>query len=558
MTSKSAAELLDELIGPEGRLAIAYRQAAASGAAAGDQAWGPVHRILAEAVGVSSGMVAGRPEAPYSSQLGVLEPCGGCGQPTLMRVHSDPWHPSCWQRAGCPIAPAAAAPAGQATADESPAPEGPTEGAESATEASGVDDGASPLDGAAEGPYRRRKAQRQVAEDDEDTAGADEADKERRAFSKALRQLDGWDEATDGDCGAALEAWHRHVQAMGRPFTFAATAGYTGVMLYELLAAGHGSMVQPEPLASELAWQVHDGRDAGGTVRTFSFTDPEAAAQAGEALTEIDVKSQYLASARSVYVGDGEPDLHDDPEALREHLGTLIDRPGWVQLAAAPDLSTAPPHAARALAAVAEGTWLPLPLAKYLRKDCGIDLEPTRALLWPKERRGQRLRVWATTVNEARVSLERARDDGQPGATGALAVLKSVYATFLGGMLGSERNNDRGTLRPDWRDEVIAQASVNAWRALDKARRTGLGDGVRILGGLKDAVWLVSPAGTAPVRPAGLQWADQPDTAPDTYLQAGKWRVETTAEVTDGIAGAAAEGRAGLVARRVRESAAQQ
>ncbi|WP_020421147.1 hypothetical protein [Amycolatopsis sp. ATCC 39116] len=537
---------LHDLIGPHGLLDAAYRVASSyhTDAAAGGtaQRWHEVRRMLQDALGVVAALEAGTTAPP--SDTSEPRPCLGCGGDTIVRVYNRPWHHACWYRAGSPVDAPNSTPASIPADSDQAANRTEEQAAQDTQQATAQEKPAG---------WQRRKTARAQASASNHPEGEYEPDPvaETAAFARAVRSMEGFEQASDEECAAALDAWHNALQVLGRPFRFASSDSYSGVLLYDLLAAANGAMVQPEPLQSELVWEIHRG---SSTVRTWSFTDPAAKPQPGEDLTELDVTGQYLAAAASTECGDGEPDLITDPDTLRAHMADLIKRPGYVQLAKRPNLDALPTHARHALARVDAEWWLPIPLVKYLHKDHGIDLAPAQAVIWPKDRRGQRLKVWTAHVNNARLTLEQARDEKTPGAGAALAVLKAMYASFLGGMLASTEHNDRGTLRPDWRDMVIAQANCNAWRAWDKAIRAGLGEGTRLLGSLKDAFWLVSPAGTAPARPAGLTYADLPEQQPASFRQPGKWRVARAVTVTEGIAQAHADDRAGLIQRRIRDA----
>src|SRR5690606_7668258 len=117
-------------------------------------------------------------------------------------------------------------------------------------------------------------------------------------------------------------------------------------------------------------------------------------------------------------------------------------------------------------------------------------------------RYGRRLAQWAERVRAARSALGADVAAGEPGAALALAVVKRMYAGFLGGMLRSEKDNDRGSLRPDWHDQLVATAGVNALRALDKA-------GLTPFAGIKDAFYFAHNRG-GPLEPEGLRMNDQP------------------------------------------------
>ena len=153
---------------------------------------------------------------------------------------------------------------------------------------------------------------------------------------------------------------------------------------------------------------------------------------------------------------------------------------------------------------------------------------------------GRRLAVWCGLFADARAALVAARDGGDRAAGVALQILKSVYATFLGGMTRSADHNDKGTLRPDWHDQYVTQANVNALRALDKARAAS---GVTPIGLMKDAAWWVTAADAAPFKPAGMEITERDG-------QPGKWHVNRWARVDQDIVTAHASGRIGTLRRR--------
>lgn len=554
MGSRDALAELDELLGEHGLLGIAYQHTRQrlqdNPRAVSRETWQPMLNASYRLLSLVTGLASGRPDAPTDMDpSGQYLPCEHCGRTTNMRAYGRPWHFLCWQMSGCPIL----EPADTQTPEEA---DSGSSGAEMDAEEPGEPSGAETPGGASapdSEPFRRRKRQREQAGESDQQPYSVDPDEELAAFSAELRsaaERRQKPEPTDEECVAALQAWHEHVRVLDRPFQFGSAPGYTGILLYELLASARGAMVQPEPLVSE---EVHAITGADTTLHTWSFLDPDTDLQPGMVITELDVTAQFLAAARSADCGDGEPELHTDAALLAEHLDTLVQRPGYLTLAATPDLSSLLPHARHTLAEIEEGWTLPMPVAKYLHKDRGIELVPQSAIIWPKGRRGKRLENWARHVDTARRGLEEAKAAGQPGAALALGVLKSMYATFLGGMLRSAQHNDRGTYRPDWSDMVTSTAGINALRAPNWDRAVpNLEPGVQLLGGLKDAFWLVSPPELAPVRPAELGYADQPGTH---HNQAGKWHYNRSAVVTDEMCEAFADGRVGTMQRLIANAA---
>src|SRR5699024_4680563 len=384
MSNPDPVAELAALLGQHGQAEVAYQHAAAS-ADTPARAWEPVLQTLARAYGLAAGLAAGHSTLPTDYDQGAMQPCQACHGHTAIRVYGQPWHYTCWLVAGCPLSPAddSTQPDPQSTtqpnSDSTEQQESVSSDEAAANAASGVDAREEAPEVHSEPHARRRKDREQATDEQHYQVDPEE---ERADFAREARRR--FPDATDEDCAAALAAWHEHVRVLDREFQFQSSAGYSGVLLYELLAAAHGSMPQPEPLDSET---VHAITGAETTLHKYSFLDPDAAPQPGEVITELDVTAQYLAAARSVEVGDGEPEIRTDTEELARWLDTLQDRPGYLDLATAPDLSTLPGHARHTLAELAEGRvhTLPTPVVKYLRKDHGIALDPARAVVWPKD-----------------------------------------------------------------------------------------------------------------------------------------------------------------------------
>lgn len=336
---------------------------------------------------------------------------------------------------------------------------------------------------------------------------AEPSGNELEEFIRAARALEDWADASEELCQAALGEWHANLRVKGprseAPVQFAGT-GYTGVRLHEWLVAQMGSMEPAVRLEYELPHRIHS---------TYAAVNPDQVPEIGQAVTELDVIGQYLAAARSVELGDGEPD--EMGPVRPDRLPGLAKIPGFAQLAAKPDLSGAPVTARLGFARLDEGMWLPTPGLKYLLGH-NIELDVQAAIYWPpaqnnrKARYGKRLDAWAKTLNEGRARLMQAEQT--PAVRLALAVLKVTYAKFLGGMLNSVHNSS-GTYRRDWFHQLVAQANANAFRAVDKSLAAG---GQEPLGWMKDAFWWLSAPADAPARPAEL-------VIPADGIQVGKW-----------------------------------
>lgn len=481
-------------------------------------------------------------EVPYRVEVpswriswGERLPCALCGELVALRIDGIPVTAACFRRIGLQwpegITPAAwphpldgldrAAAAAAPSTPLGPPPE--------ARVAQAHPDPVPQSDVAAEEGERaprRRRPQKSFSVNEND---------ERVDFHRALQRR--VPDATPQQADAALEAWRQAVTVEGDPVRFVSSAGRTGIVAFQWLTEKYGSMVMPERLQSKAAWEITRSRTV---LRVLSWVDPDVGVKSDMHITETDVHAQYLAAARSVEVGDGEPDELDasvvgDLPAGRQLA--LARCPGYLQLRSAPDLDGLPPHARLALQSVQADWWLPTPYAVYLLRDHGLMLDIGSAVIWgitkgkdgkKIKRYGKRLARWAELFERGRAALA---DRGDEPATHALAVLKSTYTTFLGGLLRSEEHNDTGTLRPDWYDMVVAQAGANLLRAQDKAWDAGY----RSLGGMKDSVWWVSRA--TEFAPEGLQFADAP----------GRWHITRRCSVTDRIIEAHRAGRPALL-----------
>lgn len=560
--ASAAAEALGELIGLHGRLEAEYRIALDSGHSRPKDVWAGVQKTLHDALGLVSALSAGHTDPPIGSGgLADKQPCQRCGGGTYLAIYGTAWHYSCWEWAGCPVEPIESAEeiADQphtTTATDGTAAEPAADVEVSDVAATGGEDASAAetedTDPAAAGGQGGEWQRRRTAREESRTAGWQvDPDEEIADWRRACRGLPGYAEASDAECDTALQAWHRRVlawddKAGSRSVGFRSSPAATGLLMYELIAARNGSMVQPEALQDPTVWAIsfRDGERLAGTI--WSFTDPDVEVPVGGAWTELDVNAQYLAAASSVECGDGEPDHISGEQLQPRWLDRLVKVPGYVQLAAAPDLSVLPGAARHSLADLDAGTWLPIPVLKYLTADKRaepIEVELERAIVWPQgksrgsSRFGRRLAQWAERVRAARSALGEDAAAGEPGAALALAVLKRCYAGFLGGMLRSEKDNDRGSLRPDWHDQLVATAGVNALRALDKA-------GLAPFAGLKDAFYFAHDNLGGPFEPDGLRIGDQP----------GGWHVNRWGEITTDIATAHADGRPGLVQRHARHA----
>jgi len=332
------------------------------------------------------------------------------------------------------------------------------------------------------------------------TTGEDAA-AELANVSRVIRNR--WPDADDADITAALDAWHQATNGL----RFVSYPGEVGVAaLHRLVSANH-SMRLPAEL--DVDGPVAEVTESGRLLRYAEWLTPGVELD-GHSITSLDVNGQYLAAARSVELGDGQPVSYDRP---RGGVSELAKLPGYVLLGT--KVNTRHP----ALGTIAKGSWLAMPTVAYLLRDCGIEVDAERVVVWHEH--GRRLSAWAGRFADALASLPAGRD---VPTTYARALVKGVYVAYLGGMLRSQRWN--GLPRPDWSDQVVTQAEANKLRALDKATAAG----AVVLGSWRDAAWFV--ADDAPHKPPGLT----------VSIQLGKWKVERYAEVSPELVQAHASG----------------
>jgi len=422
--------------------------------------------VTATAVGqaCSACSVVG-PSCGFGATAEHTSPCVLCGKPTRVRSRCDaPRHANC-----CP--------GETATSDE--------ESLEKTAAPSRRQTRPTP------GPRTADAAAREVVDPATELANVTRAIRER------------WSNATDADITAALTAWHGATDGL----RFVAKPGQVGVAaLHRLVAANH-SMSLPVPL--DAGGPFEDIIQSGGLLRYAEWLTPGVELD-GRAVTSLDVNAQYLAAARSVELGDGQPVRYDKPRGGLEELSKL---PGYALLGE--KLVTGHP----AFGTLPAGTWLAMPTVAYLLRDCGVELDTASVVVWHEH--GRRLSAWAATFGAALAALPAGRD---LPTTYARGLVKEVYVVYLGGMLRSERWTKLP--RPDWADQVVTQAEANKLRALDKATTTG----ETVLGSCRDAAWFV--ADDAPHEPGGLTISTKP----------GKWKIERWAQVTPELAQAYTSG----------------
>ncbi|WP_226360971.1 hypothetical protein [Pseudonocardia sp. ICBG1142] len=442
---------------------------------------------LTEQAPVASGACSSCADpGPFCGHGGIDDqaaPCVLCHQPTVVRsVCGAPRHGDCMGGGGQPSQPA---PVPTSTPAPPPEPE-----QEARREAAAP----APRDSQSRrrGPARATRSIR-PREDDDDERERVTLDEELRHFASALRNR-GVQDSDPDTVRQGLERFHEVTDGL----RMVSYPGEVGVALYARLAGKHGNMKVPaefhNPQVEEISSKLRLFRDH--LIPGAEITD-----EVQYRVTGCDVNAQFLAAAGSVELGHGDLMEVDNPRSI----DGLVKQPGYFQVAR--DVDTG--HSA--FGRVRKGEWLTTQSAKYLVGDRDVDLPVSKAVIWETSSRGRRLRAWTGQMRTAREQLSSAAAT-DPGAAYALMVVKSIYTSFLGGMLRSEKRNKTVTMRRDWSDQVVTLANANMWRALDKITD----ERVQVLGVRRDSAWFLASAELGHVEPSGLVFSEQP----------GKWRVE--------------------------------
>lgn len=309
------------------------------------------------------------------------------------------------------------------------------------------------------------------------------------------------------ELAAGLDLFHRVTDQL-RVET--RSAGRMGILTFYRLSKRAGT---PSPVAVELPEPL-----AGIRPKMLAphWVNPDRVPIiGGPDLIGLDVNGQFLA-ASGMELGTGQP-RQLGPVSAADMLsvgGKFREIPGYGQLAG-------PIDAHGIWRTLDAGDWLAAPTLRYLADDLGLHVPLSDAWIWDEHRRW--LGNFYTFWRDARAAL---LDSDAPGARLALAAVKSIPNTFIGGWMRSTEHNHTVTLRPDWAHQVIARSRVNALRGIGKASA----EPVAIVA---DTAYFL---GRDDAR--GMQIS--------TTAQLGKWKVERTAPVTKAIVSAHQRGRAGL------------
>lgn len=321
--------------------------------------------------------------------------------------------------------------------------------------------------------------------------GAETADDDREAWGRAVRKMT--DDASEEDIEAARRIFHEVTGGI----RWVSYSGQVGQAWFASLAARYPSMKAPAPLTSP---KVAEITEAGPLTRINYTVKPRANVKAaGKFVTSYDLNGQHMAAAGSAELGDGEPKVIERP---RDITG-LTGHPGYV-LTSAP-VKTGHP----AFGTIEPGTWLAMPLARFLVRDLGLTVPAAEVVYWPDH--GRRMSVYVARYRDARERLMKA--EPTEATRLALAMLKSQANAFVG-MFHSKTYSHGGFYRPDWYDQIVATAEANALRALAKCKTAPVAK-------MADSAYWI--ADTAPIEPEGLVISGQ----------LGKWKLDRHGPVSD-------------------------
>lgn len=429
-------------------------------------------------------------------EVGPRAPCIGCGLPAVLRYEGQPLHPT------CEPPPASAAP--ERPAEDHPAPTPAQSSQEDSNAAQGVPE-APQEHPATPAPRPRgqvdRKAQRAAGMEVE----ASEITEVQRWAETTGNEL------TEAQAAAVVQTFHQ--------VTGCRWKGPHGT-IWSLLT-GHTKWPgakEPQPADLGLFEELRESTtDQFWTARSWILTPGNPAP--GSLILGVDVNMQYVASAASVELGEGNPIHYEDGDAQFPPVVEAIKKPGWVRLRKA---VTKAPHGLQLPAKM----WVPTPLAVYLARDHKITLSISEALLWDRQRKALsslsgHFRDWALAL--------KAADD--PASSYALEMVKTLYTKTLGGYLASEAEGMTPPQwhRPDWAMLLRAQAEVNMLRGLDQ-----LPAGITPRAKYADAAFLELDPGQAPSWQAAATAMAQRQWTPEHATATG-WTRRTGAVLLDPV-----------------------
>lgn len=297
----------------------------------------------------------------------------------------------------------------------------------------------------------------------------------------------------------AVMLWRGAVRVGDEPVSLSPRGrGATGAAIYSMIQGAYHSV--PDLPARP---NMPEDWTAPSTTSNWCLDRAGELLYLSKQATSADVNAQFLAAASSAELGLGDP-----VEMVRGgllELAKVCKLPGYVNVLE--PLPVPLPYARG---------WVPTPVVEWHRQR-GSRIVWERALVWEGKRRV--LTPWTNVVRAGREKLLTGVATEPPNTTrarmAALAALKTIYATFLGGWMASEGSNRTDLLRPDWRDMIVGTARANAARAASKS------DG--LVGIFTDTAFFSGPP------PECLEYTTQP----------GKWKVAYTGEPTKAMGVAA-------------------
>lgn len=201
-------------------------------------------------------------------------------------------------------------------------------------------------------------------------------------------------------------------------------------------------------------------------------------------LHSFDKNGMYLAACSSLALGFGQPEHTTAGDTRYDALAHPRDArtgarlpypPGFWRVHLNGDRCPMPKGFPSPLSTLPQrGTsqvWITTPTLQLLY-DLDIEADVTEAYIWPEHHRA--LEPWYKRLRDGRATLMQLADDGEAGASIALATLKLSYAAATGYIASDGWDRDGDTLyRPDWRNLIIAQANAVVYRQMLKCAEEG-------------------------------------------------------------------------------------
>lgn len=278
----------------------------------------------------------------------------------------------------------------------------------------------------------------------------------------------------------------------GRGLVWAEGRGLTGYRLFRMVQSRAPRRLPPDERIVDVVHPV----PAPAATWSRPLTPDE---QRCTWWVRFDINGQYLAAASTIPLGTGRP-MH-----FQKKTSIIPKVPANYRLTLGKDAATFAPT-------IVHGDgWYSAPAAVLLSEH-GHVLSVDEAYVWTDH--SAWLDRWYRSVRDARTLLHSGTS---PVDAAALAALKSMYATFLGGWLASEKYNTTPLYRPDWRDHIRDRAAANQTRALDDVKKAS---GRTPFATYKDAAYFA---------------VESPDEIPEGLVidpRLGKWKREAAGDLS--------------------------